>query len=173
MIEISQYDLLILLQNNFGLAMFLLAVFFIIFHKIVMGTKVPGDEIVYRWMALFPLGVGGVYDFINNVYYQDVANITLNWAQSPFQYQVAIARLALGLVAILSFNASYGFRLAAVIANVTYLLGVAFMHGYFIILHGAYHMQALQGLHSWLWLDNLVLPLVMFLCMNSLSRPQQ
>lgn len=165
----DRYDLINLFMNNFGLAMFVLAVFFIILHKIVTRGRVPGDEIVYRWMALLPLGVTGIYAFITNVFYPEAVDITLEWMQSPFQYQVGIAHLALGVVAILSFNASFGFRLAAVIANVTYLLGVAFIHVYHIILHGSY---SLDQVSSWLWLDNLVLPLVLFLCMNSLSRDE-
>ncbi len=163
----DRYDLMSLFANNFGLAMFVLAVFFILFHKAVTRGRVSNEEIVYRWMALLPLGVAGIHAFINYLFYPEAVDITLGWAQSPFQYQVAIARLALGVVAILSFNASFGFRLATVIANVTYLLGVAYLHIYHLVLHGVYN---LNNVNSWLWLDNLVLPLVLFLCMNSLSR---
>lgn len=165
----DHYDLVSLFLNNFGLAMFVLAVILILFHKLVTRGRVSNDEIVYRWMALLPLGVTGVYAFVINTFYPEAVDITLGWMQSPFQYQVGVARLALGMVAILSFNASIGFRLSAVIANVTYLLGVAFIAIYQIILHGSYNLAQVG---SWLWLDNMVLPLLLFLCMNRLSREE-
>lgn len=109
-----------LVLSNFGLFMFVLAVVFIILHKLIVQSRVPSDEIVYRWMALFPLGVTGVYAFVMHAFYPAVADASIGWSPSPFEYEVAVADLSLGMIAILSFNASFGFRLAAVIANVVF-----------------------------------------------------
>lgn len=156
--------------SNFGLSMFVLALFFIVLHKIFFRGKIASDEIVYRWMALFPLGLTGVYIFVMHAFYPGIADAAIGWAPSPFEYEVAVADLALGVVAILSFNASLGFRLAAVIANVIFLMGCAFNHLYLMILQGNYNVG---NAGSWLWLDDLVLPLIMLLCIISLSRQKQ
>ncbi len=156
--------------NNFGLAMFCVAIGFILLHKVLVRNKVASDEIVYRWMALFPLGVTGIYAFVMHAFYPQIADAAIGWSASPFEYEVAVADLALGVVAVLSFNASFGFRLAAVLANVIFLLGAAFNHIYLMLVQGNYDVG---NAGSWLWLDDLVLPLIMLLCIISLSKQKK
>lgn len=163
-------DYIELVLSNFGLFMFVLAVVFIILHKLIVRSRVSSDEVVYRWMALFPLGVTGIYAFVVHAFYPEIADASIGWSGSPFEYEVAVADLALGLIAVLSFNASFGFRLATVIANVTFLLGCAFNHIYLMFMHGNFHIG---NAGSWLWLDDLILPLILLLCINGLSRQRQ
>ncbi len=163
-------DYIELVLSNFGLFMFVLAVVFIILHKLIVRGRISSDEIVYRWIALFPLGVTGIYAFVVHAFYPEIADASIGWGASPFEYEVAVADLALGLIAVLSFNASFGFRLATVIANVTFLLGCAFNHIYLMLMHGNFHIG---NAGSWLWLDDLILPLILLLCINGLSRQRQ
>ena len=163
-------DYIELVLSNFGLFMFVLATVFIILHKLIVRSRVSSDEIVYRWMALFPLGVTGIYAFVMHAFYPEIADASIGWSPSPFEYEVAVADLALGLIAVLSFNASFGFRLATVIANVTFLLGCAFNHVYLMLMQGNYHVG---NAGSWLWMDDLILPLILLLCINGLSRQRQ
>jgi hypothetical protein len=156
--------------TNFGLFMFALAMFFIVLHKIVVRGRLSEFEIVYRWMALFPLGLTGIYTFVIHAFYPDIADASIGWAASPFEYEVAVADLALGLIAVLSFNASYGFRLATVIANSVFLLGCAFNHIYLLVMQGNFNVG---NAGSWLWLDDLILPLIMLMCINGLSRQKK
>jgi hypothetical protein len=159
-----------LILGNFGLFMFLLAVFFIALHKFIVRAKVSDYEIVYRWMALFPLGVANVYAFVIHAFYPEVADAAIGWSYSPFEYEVAMADLAFGMLAILSFNASFGFRLATVTGNVIYLMGDAFNHIYLMIVHGNYNPG---NAGTWLWLDDLILPLIMLICINGLSEQRK
>ena len=159
-----------LVLSNFGLAMFTLAAFFIVLHKLIVRSKVSSDEIVYRWLALFPLGMTGIYAFVMHVFYPEIADATIGWVPSPFEYEVGVADLALGVVAVLSFNASFGFRLATVIANSIFLLGAAYNHIYFMIMQGNYNIG---NAGSWLWLNDLILPLIMLLCIHNLYRQQR
>ncbi|HTM64475.1 MAG TPA: DUF6790 family protein [Gammaproteobacteria bacterium] len=163
-------DYIVLILNNFGLFMFGLAAVFIILHKLIVRGSVSNDEIVYRWMALFPLGCAGIYTFIMHVFYPQIASAVIGWSPSPFEFEVGIANLAFGTIAILSFNASFGFRLATVIANVIWLFGDASQHVTLMITTGNFNIG---NAGSWLWLDDLILPMVMLLCINGLYRQQQ
>ena len=160
-------DLIQLVLTNFGLFMFVIAAFFIIIHKAIVRDRVSNEEIVYRWMALFPLGCTGIYAFIIHVFYPELADATIGWSHSPFEYEVGVADLALGVVAILSFNATFGFRLATVIANVIFLVGAASQHLYLMIMQGNY---AVGNAGSWLWMNDLIVPLIMVLCINGLRK---
>lgn len=164
---LSNDDYIELVLNNFGLTMFVLAVFFIILHKLIVRGKVSGDEIVYRWMALLPLGVTSVYVGVIHLLYPDLSNAVLGWAQSPYQVEVGVADLAIGITAILSFNASLGFRLATVIVSTIFLLGCAVQHISLLLMQESIQLDHIA---SWLWLNDMVLPLVLFLCINSMCR---
>lgn len=166
-VTITTEDAISLVLSNFGLAMFAISIFFILLHKLIVGVKVPTEEIVYRWLALFPLGITMIYAFVIHVFYPDMSISTIGWKPSPFQYEVGMADLALGVIAILSFNASFGFRLATVIANMVFLFGCASQHIHLMILENNY-LSGNAG--SWLWFDDLVLPLLLFLCINGMAR---
>jgi hypothetical protein len=156
--------------SNFGLAMFALAVFFIVMHKMIVGNRLSNEEITYRWMALFPLGLTGIYAFVIHAFYPELAQAAIGWGASPYEYEVAVADLALGLTAVLSFHASYGFRLATVIANVTFFLGAALNHINLMMINGNYNVG---NAGSWLWLDDIILPLIMVLCIRDLGRQRK
>ncbi len=147
--------------------MFAVSVVFILLHKLIVRGKVPTEEIVYRWLALFPLGVTMIYSFVIHVFYPDLAPTTIGWKPSPFQFEVGMADLAIGTIAILSFNASFGFRLATVIVSMIFLFGCAYQHVYLMVLENNY-LSGNAG--SWLWFDDLILPLLLFLCINGMRR---
>jgi hypothetical protein len=165
--NITMDDVISLVLTNFGLAMFAISVFFILLHKLIVGKKVCTEEIVYRWLALFPLGITMIYCFVIHVFYPDLSTSTIGWKPSPFQYEVGMADLAIGVIAILSFNASLGFRLATVIVSMIFLFGCASQHIHQMIIDNNY-LSGNAG--SWLWFDDLVLPLLLFLCINGMRR---
>ena len=155
-----------LLLSNFGFAMFLVAVFFMLLNRLVTRGRVPQYEIVYRWIALFPVGVTGVYTFVMHVFYPDISAATIGWSPSPFQYEVGIADLGFGVLAILSFNASYGFRLATTLGNTVWLWGDAIGHIHQII---AQQNFSSGNAGTWFWMD-IFMPVIMLLCILKLRR---
>jgi hypothetical protein len=150
---------------NFALSMFAIAAFFMILHRLVTMGRVSQYEIAYRWIAFFAVGITGLYAFVMQSFYPAASAEMLGWVQSPFQYQVAMADLGFGLIAVLSFNASYGFRLATVFANACWLWGDASGHIYQIVVAGNLRVGD-SG--SWFWMD-LLLPLILFLCIGKLK----
>lgn len=153
------------LLSDFGLAMFFLSVFMILFHLIIRPRHVSLYEIIYRWTALFALGLTGVYTFIMHAFFSETAAAAIGWATSPFQFEVAVADLALGILGIVSFRASLGFRAATVIAAVCMLWGDAAGHVYQMIVNQNF---APGNAGSWFWLD-LFIPFLLLVCVLKLK----
>lgn len=151
--------------SNFDLVMFDVAVIFIILHRILVGKRVPESEIVYRWVAVFALGFTAIYAFVMHVFFAKIAATTIGWQISPFQFEVGIANLAIGVLGILSFRASYGFRLATVIGATLWLWGDAIGHLYQLIKAQNY---SIGNAGTWFWMD-LIIPLILIICINKLK----
>ncbi len=151
-------DCIAWLLNNFGLAMFLLAVFFIMLHRIIR-RNVEEAEIIFRWVSFFGLGLTGIYTGVMHACYPDFTAATIGWRPSPFQFEVAMADLAFGVLGVLSFRASYGFRLATMIGSLFWLWGDAAGHIWQMIDANNY---SLGNAESWLWVD-LIVPLALLL----------
>jgi hypothetical protein len=154
--------------SNFVLAMFILAILFILLHKGIR-RNLSEAEIVYRWIALFALGFTGIYGFIMHAFYPDITAATIGWSTSPFQYEVAMANLAFGVLGILSFNASYPFRLATVIGSICWLWGDATGHFYQMVTQNNF---AVGNAGSWFWMD-LFVPLILLICIVKLKQPKR
>ena len=52
-----------------------------------------------RYVFLFPLGVQGLWAFIGHVFFPQQSAASIGWAD-PFQYEVGVANLGLGLACI-------------------------------------------------------------------------
>src|SRR5690349_8679309 len=102
------------LMMDFGLAMLFLSVFMILFHLAVRPRHLTLYEIIYRWVALFALGLTCIYSFVMHAFFPALSAAAIGWTPSPFQFEVAMADLALGILGVVSFRASYGFREATV-----------------------------------------------------------
>lgn len=148
--------------GNFDLCMFILATICMLVHRLI-DRKVPPFEILYRWFALLPLGFTLIYVSIIRAFAPEFTESTLGWRNSPFQYEVALACLSFGVIAILSFKASYGFRLATVIGSAFWLWGNAIGRIHQVSLHPS----LASGTGSWLLLD-IVLPLFLGLALVKL-----
>ena len=149
--------------TNFGLVMFILAVICILLHYLFSKNKTL-SEITFRWIALFPLGFAGIYMAVMHVFFSEIAASTIGWASSPFQFEVGMADLAIGVLGILSFNANYGFRSATTIAALIWLWGDAFGHIYQMYTHQNF---AIGNAGSWFWMDILV-PLILIICIRNM-----
>lgn len=158
-------DWMEMLLTNFGFVMFTLAIILMLLNRLVTRGRVPESEIIYRWLALFCLGFTGIYTFIMHAFFPSMAASTIGWLASPFQYEVAMADLGFGLVGLLSFNASYGFRLAAVIGSTIWLWGDATGHIDQMI---RYHNFSAGNAGTWFWLDVFV-PLLLIVCLSKMK----
>ena len=115
--------------------------------------KGPIWEELFKWNALIGTGAGCMYAFVIHGFFPALSARSLGWDISPFQWEVAAANFTIGLLGILSFRASYGFRLATVVALTCWLWGAAIGHIRQMIVAQNF---APGNAGSWFWLDVLM-----------------
>ena len=81
-----------------------------------------------RYLFLFPLGIQGLWAFIGHVFFAERSAAAIGWATSPFQYEVGVANLGLGLAAIYAAFRGYEARVAVGIAAACFLIGAGIGH---------------------------------------------
>jgi hypothetical protein len=86
-------------------------------------------EIFLLWLLVIDIGVGGIFGFIGHTVFADRAAASIGWpAGNPFQAEVAVANLAIGVLGILCYWFRSEFWTATVIATAVWLLGDAGGH---------------------------------------------
>jgi hypothetical protein len=81
-----------------------------------------------RYLFLFPLGVQGLWAFIGHVFFAEQAAASIGWPNTPFQYEVGVANLGLGLASIYAAFRGFEARLAVAIAAAGFLIGAGIIH---------------------------------------------
>lgn len=115
------------------------------------------SEQLFRWVALLACGIVGLYTAGCHVFFPESTAKNIGWATSPFQWEVGMADLTVGVLGVMAFRASAGFRLAATVAAITWFGGDAVGHVRQIITAGNFTPG---NAGPWLWSDILV-PLLM------------
>lgn len=88
----------------------------------------PLTERLLSWILLLPIGVTGLWAGIFHVFFPAVAAAHIGWQVSPFQFEVGMADLAIGVTACIAFWRDLNFQAAAVSAASIFLLGDAIGH---------------------------------------------
>lgn len=90
------------------------------------------------WLLLLSVGVQSVWAGLYHVLFPQTAAEFIGWQVSPFQYEIGVADIAIGITAIISFWRSLGFKSAVVVFVVVFYAGLAYGHIHQIILTGNY-----------------------------------
>lgn len=77
---------------------------------------------------MLPIGVTGLWAGISHVFFPATAAAHIGWQVSPFQFEVGMADLAIGVTAVAAFWQNLSFKAAAVCAASVFLLGDAIGH---------------------------------------------
>jgi len=85
-------------------------------------------ECLLAWILLLPIGVTGLWAAVFHLFFPEIAAADIGWEPSPFQFEVGMADLAMGVAACLSFWRSLDFKAAVVMINAIFLLGDAIGH---------------------------------------------
>ena len=80
------------------------------------------------WILLLPIGVTGLWAGAFHVFLPGTAAALIGWEASPFQFEVGMADLAIGVTACISFWRDLSFKAAAASAASIFLLGDAVGH---------------------------------------------
>ncbi len=120
------------------------------------------------WLLLLSVGAQGVYTFIIHVFFPSVSAANIGWAESPFQYEVGIADLTVGVLSVLAFWGNFSFRLAAAIAGIVWYWGDAVGHVRQMVVA---NYLAPGNAGPWFWTDVLV-PFLLVACVVVVWRRQ-
>jgi hypothetical protein len=90
----------------------------------------PFSRRLLDWMLLLGIGVSYVWGGFFHVFFPDVAASSIGWANSPFQYEIGVADIAIGITAITSFWRSREFKAAVVAYIAVFSFGVTVGHVY-------------------------------------------
>ena len=97
------------------------------------AATIVGTYLIY----LFSIYVGfmGLFTAYYHVFHPGIASASIGWAPSPFEYEVGMADLTVGVLGVLCLVFRRDFWLATAIANAVWLLGDAVGHLREIAVH--------------------------------------
>jgi Family of unknown function (DUF6790) len=97
------------------------------------------SEVFLAWVLVVWVGIGSVLTFLSHTLLADQTARTIGWPTgNPFQTEVAVANLSVGVLGILCYWIRGNFWLATVIATSVWLLGDAVVHIYHIVVDQNY-----------------------------------
>jgi hypothetical protein len=98
------------------------------------------SEVFLVWVLVVWAGIGGVFAFLSHTLLANQTAMAIGWPTgNPFQTEVAVANLAVGVLGILCYWIRGNFWLATVIATSVWLGGDAVVHIYHIVVNQNYH----------------------------------
>jgi len=98
------------------------------------------SEVFLVWFLVVWAGIGAVLAFVSHTLLADQTAKAIGWPTgNPFQSEVAVANLVVGVLGILCYWIRGGFWSAAVIATSVWLWGDAVVHIYHIVVNQNYH----------------------------------
>jgi len=80
------------------------------------------------WILLLPVGVTALWAALYHLAFPLQAASYIGWQPSPFQFEVGMADLAIGVVACIAFRSSLSFKGATIWVASIFLLGDAIGH---------------------------------------------
>lgn len=125
----------------------------------------PAAETFFRWIILLPLGLKGIYTFVMHAFFGAHIDDAGLW-ENAFQYEAAVANFAFGVLGMLSYKASYDFRLATVIGATCWLWVDAAGQIYLMVEKGSNIMDTTP---SFWW--QILIPLLLILLFVRIPRP--
>jgi len=125
------YEILGLIVGNMSMSMLIIALLIgAFFAAKVKGThkRRAVTECFLRPLLFFGLGCASLWNaYWHAVQPAEVAQF-IGWQPSPFQWEIAMANLGLGLAGVIAWQASRGFRLATALFAAAFLWGAAAGH---------------------------------------------
>jgi hypothetical protein len=107
---------------------FALALLHVAFQKRPRTRRGVADTLLLYLFAV-PVGLGGLLGFVGHTMRAGPVAASIGWpAGNPFQYEVAVANLAFGILGLLCLRLRAGFWTATAMGWSVFLLGAAAVH---------------------------------------------
>ncbi|MDQ0506103.1 DUF6790 family protein [Xanthobacter agilis] len=92
------------------------------------GVRLAADRLL-RYINLFPVGLIGLWAALGHIAFPEESARAIGWAASPFQFEVGVANLGIGLAGIIAaIWPNWGFRAAIAVMTTGFLGGAAIGH---------------------------------------------
>jgi hypothetical protein len=117
-------------------------------------------EVLLLYLLVFCAGLGGLMAFLGHTFKAQEIALKIGWQPSPFQFEVAVADLAFGVLGILCIWQRRGFWTATGIGYAVFLLGCGYGHVREMTLHGNFSPYNAGPV---LWVNDLAVPVVILL----------
>lgn len=133
------YDAIAFVMRNTPLTMLLLAVVIGGLRSAIFGSrhgKISTSEAFLRPLFVLAVGVSGLWGAYWHGLHPAETAAFIGWKPSPFQWEVAMANLAMGVCGVLCWRASRPFRLATAIGAACFLWGAAYGHVHQMLVAG-------------------------------------
>jgi hypothetical protein len=117
-------------------------------------------EVVLLYLLVVFAGVGGLVGFLGHTFKAQEIAVQIGWQPSPFQFEVAVANLAFGVLGILCIWRRRGFQTATGIGVAVFLLGCAYGHLKDMIVQGNF---APYNVGAVLWINDVGVPIAILL----------
>jgi hypothetical protein len=117
-------------------------------------------EVLLLYLLVFCAGLGGLMAFLGHTFKAQEIALKIGWQPSPFQFEVAVANLAFGVLGIMCIWQRRGFWTATGIGYAVFLLGCGYGHVLEMTRHGNF---APYNVGPVLWVNDLAVPVVILL----------
>lgn len=118
-------DIFRVILTNFPLFLFVMA---LLLAALTSGPAHSKADHFLRWILLLAVGTDALWAGLYHVLAPETAADFIGWEASPFQFEVGVADVALGVTAIVSFWRSLDFRVAVVVYAAIFYVGVVYGH---------------------------------------------
>ena len=117
-------------------------------------------EALLLYLLVIFVGLGGLMAFLGHTFKAQEIALKIGWQPSPFQFEVAVADLAFGVLGILCIWQRRGFWTATGLGYAVFMLGCAYGHFRDMTLHGNFSPYNVGLI---LWVNDLAIPVVILI----------
>lgn len=93
-------------------------------------------DTLLRTIFMFPVGLMGLWAATGHIFFPERAAAAIGWQTSPFQYEVGVANLGIGLAGLYAAFRGFEARLATNLVLAAFLIGAGIGHIRDILLAG-------------------------------------
>lgn len=94
----------------------------------IFGRSKSWPERYLSWVLLLAVGADAIWAGFFHVFFPEVASQQIGWQPSPFEFEVGIADISLGVVAVIAFWRGLEFKTAIAIYAILFYAGVSVGH---------------------------------------------
>lgn len=102
----------------------------------LVGRPARYEIRLLNWLLLLFVGIGSVWSGVFHVFFPEIASRSIGWKPSPFETEIGIADIAMGITGIVAFWRPLQFKGAIILYIVVFYAGVAINHVYDAVAAG-------------------------------------